>query len=88
MEQLINRLPEHLKSKIVVYYLGYGTPSAIIFRPIIKNSRLMRVYGLTCWQLFVVNHGMVRCRRLRMTTLTDALDELEMIIRQLIVNIF
>ena len=87
MEQLINRLPEHLKSKIVVYYLGYGTPSAIIFRPIIKNSRLMRVYGLTCWQLFVVNHGMVRCR-LRMTTLTDALDELEMIRRQLIVNIF
>ncbi len=63
MQHLINTLPEQLKSKIMIYYLSYGTPSANIFRFIIKNSVLMKMYKLTCWQLFVIRSGTVRCRR-------------------------
>jgi hypothetical protein len=88
MNNLFNTLPDFLKSKIILYYLGFGTPTSIIFKSIIQNSKVIKIDGLTCAQLFTINHGAVRCRGTTdSATSANALHELELI-RTQIINAF
>ena len=47
MLDLVASFPDDIKSKTLLYYLSYGTPSAIAMRPEIKNK--CRNNTITSW---------------------------------------
>jgi hypothetical protein len=76
---LFVRLPLVLRKKIEIYYLSYGTGSSRIIADLIKNSRIMKHNSdKTLWNLFVYNHGYVKCRITEGVVVPSALYELEL----------
>ena len=77
---LFVRLPLVLQKKIEIYYLSYGTGSSRIITNLIKNSRIMKNNNSdkTLWNLFVYNHGYVKCRITEGVDIPTALYELEL----------
>ena len=80
---LFVRLPLALQKKIEIYYLSYGTASSRIITNLIKNSRTIKNNSdKTLWNVFVYNHGYVKCRITEGVLIPTALYELELKILQ------
>lgn len=79
LSQLFIALPLFLQNKIK-QYLRYGTKDSFIIKNTVQNSKKMRDnHTLTLYDLFIYNHGYVKCHIFDNMPLPIAFQELELI---------
>lgn len=64
MSYYVFKFPKVIEDIIKIYTLGFGTRVCQIFRDIVKDipdNSGTDTDHITCWQIFVMIHGRVRC---------------------------
>lgn len=54
MDALFNQLPDCIRNKIIVYYLGFGTPVSNLLRHHVQTIRTIKEYSTQCTDDFTL----------------------------------
>ena len=73
------RFPQVIADIIQIYTLGYGTKVCNIFKAVFKHipDSIHNPDYITCWRLFVVLHGRVKCGCYPHDYFVGAMNELQ-----------
>jgi hypothetical protein len=74
---LFHRLPLILQDKIKLYYLSYGTNVCRILKRVIT---MPKTPDETLWNVFIRNHGYLKCKIVYNCIIPDAFYELELVL--------